>query len=443
MRGRLIFVLFLMVALVTVGGYQANSYAASTKDEAVGSILVSVKDPQPISPYAYGQNYWNWSPAWGDPVHGSQKQIGALKLNLLRAGGYNNDAQTPNRWDIRQADEYIAYCRSVGAEPLFQIAILKGSAEEAAEWVRYCNIEKKYNVKFWIIGNEPDLYAGKDKKSYDVNDYIADFKAYAAAMKAVDPAIKVLGPELSWKYQVGNSGNDWWTPFRRECHDDVDIVTFHRYPFAVADATVNNAFRDNTAMRGLIQKLRIVVDQYAGPEKPLAITEANISWDGDPAKSTQSASPQTFAASLWIADAMGVALEEHLWTNAFWSISEGWTLGFLSSDTKHPKPNYYGLYMFTNFFGTSLIHPTDVPKGLSVYASRDAGNKKTILIVINKTKKDLNETIQINDLVTPVTKQHIFPAYSITAITIPDDGSAPDVWLYSKAARQPRHSVEP
>ena len=43
--------------------------------------------------------------------------------------------------------------------------------------------------------------ATKGIKGYTPAAYCASATAYAAAMKAADPTIKVVGPDLSWKYQ--------------------------------------------------------------------------------------------------------------------------------------------------------------------------------------------------------------------------------------------------
>lgn len=443
-RGFQVPLTLLILALIAVlSGCGGGGGSSTATDGPAGTITVSALNPQPIGAQAYGQNYWCWAAGYNDPIQGTEAQGESLKVNVLRAGGYNNDAQTPNPWNEAEVDAFIAYCKQIKAEPILQVSLINGTSANAAAMVEYCNKKTKpHNVKYWSIGNEPDLYADKgDIKSYDVNRYISDFKAYAAAMKAVDPTIKILGPELSWKYKIGEGSNDWFTPFLQQCHNEVDIVTIHRYPFAPDKATITNAVNDATTMRSLLRRLRGIVDTYAGTDKPLAITEANITYDGDPAHSNQSASPQTFYASLWIADSMGVALEEQLWTNAYWSMAEGWTLSFLNSN-KQPKPIYYGLYMYTHFFGTAMIRPTSVPAGLSVYASRDAGNTKTILMVINKTNQNLPETIQINDIATPVVKQHIFPAYSITAIAIPDDGGPTEVWTYSQKNSKPVQTIE-
>jgi len=66
-------------------------------------------------------------------------------------------------------DEHISFCRLIGAEPMICVNAGNGTAEEAADWVEYCNggpqtkwgkvraendFPKPYNVKFWEIGNE-------------------------------------------------------------------------------------------------------------------------------------------------------------------------------------------------------------------------------------------------------------------------------------------------
>lgn len=146
----------------------------------------------------------------------------------------------------------------MGAKPLIQIPLIdnykkNGAANpaDAAAIVAYCK-SKGYGVKYWEIGNEPDLYGSvnngvTDIPGYTVDKFIADFKAFASAMKGVDSSIEILGPELSWKYypnQPKNGANDWLTPFLAQCRGSYDIVTIHRYPFSAAQCSIANAMGD-------------------------------------------------------------------------------------------------------------------------------------------------------------------------------------------------------
>src|SRR5438876_335345 len=71
-------------------------------------------------------------------------------------------------------------------------------AARAAAWVRYANVTKHYGVTYWTIGNElygnghyganweADNHADKSPTGY-ANGVVA----FADAMKAVDPTVKI------------------------------------------------------------------------------------------------------------------------------------------------------------------------------------------------------------------------------------------------------------
>jgi len=93
-------------------------------------------------------------------------------------------------------DEFIQLCQYVGAEPMICLRWKGKRPEDAAAEVEYCNgsIETRwgklraknghpepYHVKYWQIGNEVDDPA-----------YAATVRAFAEAMKRVDPNIKLV-----------------------------------------------------------------------------------------------------------------------------------------------------------------------------------------------------------------------------------------------------------
>ena len=102
--------------------------------------------------------------------------------------------------------EFIEYCRKLGAEPMICVNMASGTAEEAANWVEYCNGEpgsyyadlrvahgypEPFNVKYWCIGNEsnavPDLGA-----QHVPERYISDAWEFTKHMKLTDPTIKLV-----------------------------------------------------------------------------------------------------------------------------------------------------------------------------------------------------------------------------------------------------------
>jgi alpha-L-arabinofuranosidase len=107
-------------------------------------------------------------------------------------------------YDPLDFDEFIDICHFMNAEPVLTVAadnylheVKKGekysSREDlirnAAEWVRYANIGKKYGVKYWMIGNE-SWNSNNENSTVDI--YAQDVIDFSKAMKAVDSAILII-----------------------------------------------------------------------------------------------------------------------------------------------------------------------------------------------------------------------------------------------------------
>ncbi|HEX2952454.1 MAG TPA: glycosyl hydrolase [Bacillota bacterium] len=385
-----------------------------------GVITISNSNPQDIPATFYGQNYWDWAYTG---LAGTESIMDELRLNVYRAGGTCNDWHNDGHaWGKPEVDQYIAYCRAIHAEPLLSVSVIDGTPEQAAEMVRYCNVERGYNVKYWIIGNEPEYYVRKIA-GYNVNSYSADFINFVKAMKAVDSEIKVIGPE------VGGEGMSWIASFLGQCKDYVDIVSFHHYPFGNSgDFTINNVMGDNDSTRQKIRQVRNTIDTVCGSYKPLAITEIHTSWSD---VMNEPASAETFYSGLWIANNIGVGLQERLWSMDLWGTNGGYGTGFLNPD-KTPRPSYYAMQMFTTHFGKRLI-PAESILGVPAYASRNREGTRTVLIVVNKKSNPQDVTIKFAGFVTAIPgRAYSFPPYSLTCLSIPDDGGPMECWSYTK-----------
>ena len=86
-------------------------------------------------------------------------------------------------------DDFMHLCNTLNITPIVVVNLWTGSPEESAAWVRYAK-NRGYQVTHWELGNEyylPHYF----NKYPTVNAYIAEAKKHAAAMKAVDPDIKV------------------------------------------------------------------------------------------------------------------------------------------------------------------------------------------------------------------------------------------------------------
>ncbi len=418
---------------------------------AASPLVVSTATRTPRTT-ATGVNYWLWMPAFGDDVTGTDTMTAALKPTLMRVGGYNNDANTQSPFDDAAFDTAVAYARAVGAEPIIQVPLLADTsgkpptAATAAAMVAYANVTKSYGLKYFSIGNEPDLYASQGLVAdptqpalpgYTPAAYCATARDYVTAMKAVDPTIKIVGPDLSWKYIAGGGANDWLTPILTSCGDLFDIVAIHRYPFEAAQATLSAAAADAVSFRNVITSVRGILVATGQGAKPLALTEMNVVYDAT--FCVLDASPGTVGSALWLADGLGTANEVGLWTSAVWDISDddGYALGLLGPAPGHtPRPEYYAYALFADHFGPTLLEVTSAPSGVNAYASRSQADDATEIILVNWNRSAAPLAFSVAGLTTapsPVT--FTLPPVSIAAVTIPDHGAA-TAWTYGETQRE-------
>mgnify|MGYP003600660440 CR=1 FL=1 len=120
---------------------------------AAGTLAVDVKMRSgPISPLLFGSNTGPWSAVPFDLMDEAR----AARITMLRfPGGEFADRNVVLPSHI---DSFIKLCRELGAEPSIHVRLREGTPEAAAEMVRYANVEKGYGVKYWAVGNEPNLY---------------------------------------------------------------------------------------------------------------------------------------------------------------------------------------------------------------------------------------------------------------------------------------------
>jgi hypothetical protein len=417
---------------------------------AIANVLISAAAPRPRTT-SLSINYWQWAPSYGDYVTGTEALVAAVTPAFMRVGGYNNDANTPDRFDEARMDTMVAYAKAIGAEPIVQVPVLldtsgqPATAETAAAMVRYLNVTNDYRIKYFSIGNEPDLYATQGLPSdaskpaipnYGPADYCATAQSFVAAMKAVDPAILIVGPDLSWKYQAGSATNDWLTPILQGCGDLFDIVAIHRYPFSATQATLSGAAIDATKYSAVIASVRGILEATGYGQKPLALTEMNVAYDGN--SCVLEASTGTVGSALWLADSLGTSMTLGLWTSALWAIGDPdtWSLGFLGGPPTHqPRPEYYAYLLYAQNFGPTLLSVTSKPSGVSAYASRNASDTGTEIIVVNWNSSATSLTFQVSGLASPATSPTFnVPGVSLAAIEVADTGAS-SAWVYGEGQR--------
>ncbi len=352
----------------------------TTAPTAVPGVLYvdPASDLGPISPYVYGANFSEYGAVPVDMLQSAYDAHVTALRGLGGGWGEDNDIQT------YLLDMFIALCKQMGAIPTVSVRFKGGTPEAAAEWVRYANIEKGYGIIYWSIGNEPN-YELDNGQHFDTVYYNQQWRAIALAMKAVDPKIKLMGPELSqWGTSLANTpkdpaGRDWMTEFLKANGDLVDVVTVHRYPLYHADGTTSTIddLRQNTQEWGnMVIYLRDLIHTTTGRDIPIAFTEINS--DPSPVLGAV-ASPDSVYNAIWYADVLGRLIQQQVFMVNYWVLayrSGGLGLIFNSS----LRPSYYVLQMYSHFGSQQVYAASGIPD-VSVYAAKKTDGSLTVMVI--------------------------------------------------------------
>lgn len=127
-----------------------------------------------------------------------------------RPGRYDPawDSVEPNTFGT---NEFIGFCRKLGAEPYLVVNCGDGEMREARDWVEYCNgnqptalaklrashgFPEPHRVKYWGIGNEVD---GAWQVGFKTPlEYARAYTEFAKVMRWADPSIKLLASAVSY-----------------------------------------------------------------------------------------------------------------------------------------------------------------------------------------------------------------------------------------------------
>jgi hypothetical protein len=305
-------------------------------------------------------------------------------------------------------DAFMGGVRRAGAQPIVIANYGTGTPQEAAAWVRYANVTKGYGVKYWEIGNE--LYGnGHYGSAWEADDhadkspaaYANGVVAYADAMKAADPSVKigaVLTTPGGWPDGVvaGGDQGTWNKTVLSIAGPKIDFVILHWYP---GGATPAEALTKPGQLDDAVYLVRRQIAQYAGAGADrigIALTELNTGAGSD-----------TQPGALFAADSYATLLENGVFTVDWWNVHNGPTAattvaghtdyadfgllssaGCLSDGTCEPSLNtpfapYYALQMISSFArpGDQLIRAATSRPLVSAHAVRRANGDLAVLLV--------------------------------------------------------------
>ena len=319
--------------------------------------------------------------------------VRALKPGIIRFGGSAVDApgygdfewkNTVGDPDHRQPfrawgglqpvgpglEEFVQFCRAVGAEPLICVRFNGRGPRDAAEEVEYFNgaadtpmgawriqngHPQPYGVKYWQVGNE-----------IESADYDARLAEFCQAMRKVDPAIKLLS-SFPTPASLKNAGQ--W----------LDYTCPHHYGCG-----------DLAAMEKDFARLRDLIRENApGRAIKIGVTEWNTTaGDAGPRRAMLWSLANALACSRYHnllhrqCDLVEIANRSNL-INSFCS-------GIIQTDNHrlYKTPTYYAQQLYATLAGNRplrLVSDLSANPGLDLSATLSAEGDEVVLFAVNDT----------------------------------------------------------
>lgn len=338
----------------------------------------------PISPLIFGSNHGPWVAV---PFAQLEAALDSGLTVIRFPGGAWGDR---NKVTPLQIDQFAQFLQQLGAQGTVSVNLRDGTPEQAAELVRYANIERQYGFRYWSIGNEPTLYEAElsttTGETYDTERFNAEWRAFAEAMRAVDPSIRLIGPELhQFTANAGgnpkdSSGRDWMTEFLRANGDLVDVVSLHRYPYGGDNATIPDLRANSREWDGIFAYLRALIRAETGRDVPIAVTEINSHWT---AAVGGEATPDSHYNAIWLGDVLGRMIRNDAFMMNYWLLASGsggaqggW--GLVSALAI--RPSYY-VYQLYRKFGSQRVYASSDDPNVTVYAARRDDGALTLMVI--------------------------------------------------------------
>ena len=241
------------------------------------------------------------------------------------------------------------------------------------------------------IGNEPDLFPnqGHRPRPYDFAMWLADYRRYKAAIRAVLPRVAFAGPDLA-------GATDWMEQFARQ-ESDIALLTAHHYITGQANpaATFETLLAEERKYQPSLARFQAAANA-AG--KPWRMCETASFYGGGKAGVSD-----TFAAALWALDYLfvlsrfgcaGVNMETGV--NHLGRISYYTPIGDDLQGHYSAAPEYYGLLAFAQAGkGETIAAQCEAGSvNLTAHAVRQSSSQLCVAIINKDQARDATVAIK-------------------------------------------------
>ncbi len=311
-------------------------------------------------------------------------------------------------------DEYMGFCRQLGADPYICVNTGDGTLDEAAHWVEYCNhsggtyysdLRKKnghaapYKVKYWGVGNE--IYGDWQIGHKNAQDYAKAAVEFAKVMKWTDPSIKLVA--------CGNGDPNWDRPVLEATVHHVDYISAHHYTVADELKDYYEILGGVAQMEATIKASAVAAESVSASAKKsvpvfVAFDEWNILWgwsDGQKRDDVHKFEvPYNLRDALWVATALNT-LQRHCPMVRMANLAQ--LVNVIAPMQTTPTsllmlPIYYPLELYANRSGPIALDVLTISpsfdtrnfgaqKYLDVSGTYDEEKRHVTLAVVNRRKE--------------------------------------------------------
>lgn len=235
---------------------------------------------------------------------------------------------------------------ATGWDCIYGLNLGSGMPTQAAEEAKFVVAALGAKLIALQIGNEPNLF-GKNFRaaSYSFRDYIAEWNAFAAAIRKAVPNAKFAGPDVAGR-------SDWVVEFAKQHSPDTVLLTGHYYAEGPpTDPRMNIDYLLHPTPN-LLSEIPVVMKAARDAKLPFRIAEGNSCyWGGKPGVS------DVFASALWSGDyLLQVAQAGYSGVNlhgggsgVYTPIAGDATTGFTA------RPVFYGMELAREFAGAAFL----------------------------------------------------------------------------------------
>jgi hypothetical protein len=428
------------------GGAQAAFYVDDITLTAVpppSQIQVAIDAnviKRTIDPRLFGVAAAVWDAHFNTPATTSLLTANGARVSRFPGGSlsdeyhWSTNTTLNNTWQwATNFDAFANVIRAgIGGDAFITVNYGSGSAQEAADWVRYSNVTKGYGFHYWEVGNEN--YGGWEydlhPRPNDPYTYALAFRDYKNAMKAIDSTIKVGAVVITGEDSYADyadhpatnprtgAAHDGWTPVMLATLKTLgvtpDFVIYHRYEQAPGQESDSTLLQSARTWSNDAADLRQQLNDYLGAAATgveLVCTENNSVYS-NPGKQTTS-----LVNGLYYADSFGQFIQTEFTTFIWWIFRNAQESGNNNSASLYGWRSYgdYGMVSDQNdrypaYYVSKLVSAFARPDDqviqavssynlLSAYAVKRTDGLLSLLLLNKSATTPLNAAINLTGFV--------------------------------------------